>query len=64
MSQDSAGSLKLGPCGGEGGGTPTGRVTAYHPGETIAVTIDEVIGIPALPGGAGINDRSGCRLSR
>ena len=44
MSQNALGSpQKLGPCGDEGGGTPTGSVTAYHPGETIAVTIDEVI---------------------
>jgi len=44
MSQDSVGlPEKLGPCGDEGGGTPTGTVTAFHPGDTIAVTIDEVI---------------------
>ncbi len=34
---------KLGPCGNEAGGTPTGIVTALHPGETITVTIDEKI---------------------
>lgn len=44
MSQDSYGlPEKLGPCGDEGGGTPTGSVTAFQPGQTIAVTIDEVI---------------------
>jgi len=47
MSQDSVGlPEKLGPCGNEGGGTPTGKVTAFHPGQTIAVTIDEVITHP------------------
>jgi len=40
MSQDSFGlPEKLGPCGDEGGGTPTGKVTAFHPGETISVTM-------------------------
>jgi hypothetical protein len=34
---------KLGPCGDEGGGTATGRVTAFRPGQTIEVTIDEKI---------------------
>ena len=44
MSQDSSGlPEKVGPCGNEGGGTPTGTVTAFHPGETISVTINEVI---------------------
>src|SRR5215467_10600688 len=44
MSQDSYGlPEKLGPCGDEGGGTPTGAVTPFLPGQTIAVTIDEVI---------------------
>ena len=47
MSQDSFGlPEKLGPCGDEGGGTPTGKVTAFHPGQTISVTIDEVITHP------------------
>src|SRR2546422_4304594 len=47
MSQDSLGlPEKLGPCGNEGGGTPTGRVTPFHPGQTIAVTINEVITHP------------------
>ena len=34
---------KLGPCGDEGGGTATGKVTAFRPGQTIEVTIDEKI---------------------
>src|SRR5437867_12206756 len=47
MSQDSSGfPEKLGPCGDEGGGTPTGNVTAFHPGQTISVTINEVITHP------------------
>ena len=47
MSQDSLGTPeKLGPCGDEGGGTPTGNVTALHPGQTISVTINEVITHP------------------
>jgi hypothetical protein len=37
---------KLGPCGNEGGGTATGKVTAFRPGQTIEVTIDEVIPHP------------------
>lgn len=44
MSQDSLGSpQKLGPCGDEGGGTPTGTVTAFQSGQTITVTINELI---------------------
>src|SRR5262249_15023203 len=44
MSQDGFGlPEKLGPCGDEGGGTPTGKVTTYRPGETISITINEVI---------------------
>jgi hypothetical protein len=47
MSQDTVGlPEKLGPCGDEGGGTPTGAVTAFRPGETISVTINEVIPHP------------------
>jgi hypothetical protein len=37
---------KLGPCGDEGGGTATGKVTSFRPGETIEVTIDERIHHP------------------
>jgi hypothetical protein len=44
MSQDSLGfPEKLGPCGDEEGGTPTGLVTAYHPGDTVTLTVNEVI---------------------
>jgi cysteine-rich repeat protein len=47
MSQDALGfPLKVGPCGDEGGGTPTGKVTAFQPGQTISVTIDEVVHHP------------------
>jgi cysteine-rich repeat protein len=47
MSQDALGlPEKLGPCGDEGGGTPTGKVTAFRPGQTISVTINEVITHP------------------
>ncbi len=37
---------KLGPCGDEGGGTATGKVTAFRPGETIEVAVDEKIHHP------------------
>jgi hypothetical protein len=44
MSQDSLGlPQKLGPCGNEAGGTPTGAITTFAPGATITVTINEVI---------------------
>jgi MYXO-CTERM domain-containing protein len=44
MSQDGAGAPeKLGPCGDEPGGTPTGTVTAFQSGQTITVTVEEVI---------------------
>jgi MYXO-CTERM domain-containing protein len=44
MSQDSVGlPEKLGPCGDEGGGTPTGIVTAFQSGQTITVTVSEAI---------------------
>src|SRR5437762_1192908 len=44
MSQDGVGAPeKLGPCGDEGGGTPTGVVTAFQTGQTITVTVDEKI---------------------
>jgi hypothetical protein len=47
MSQDGAGAPeKMGPCGDEGGGTPTGKVTPFHPGDTITVTIREVVAHP------------------
>jgi hypothetical protein len=34
---------KTGPCGNEGGGTPTGKVTAFQSGQTITMTINEVV---------------------
>jgi hypothetical protein len=34
---------KVGPCGEEGGGTATGKVTTFRPGQTIEVTVDEKI---------------------
>jgi hypothetical protein len=44
MSQDSLGlPQKLGPCGDEGGGTATNVVTAFQAGQTITVTINEVV---------------------
>ena len=44
MSQDIfGGPQKLGPCGNEGGGMATGSVTTFRPGDTITVTVDEVI---------------------
>jgi hypothetical protein len=44
MSQDSVGAPeKLGPCGDEGGGMPSGVVTAFQGGQTITVTISEAI---------------------
>lgn len=43
-SQDALGSpQKLGPCGDEPGGTPTGEVTTFQQGRTITVTIRETI---------------------
>src|SRR2546422_4582893 len=60
MSQDAYGlPEKLGPCGDEGGGTPTGKVTAFHPGQTISVIIHEVIAHPGHYRVAlAVNDRS------
>ena len=44
MSQDTYGAPeKLGPCGDEGGGTATGTVSAFQSGQTITITINEVI---------------------
>jgi hypothetical protein len=44
MSQDGSGNpQKLGPCGDEGGGTATGKVTAFRAGQTITVTINETV---------------------
>jgi len=60
MSQDAFGlPEKVGPCGDEGGGTPTGKVTAFRPGQTISVTIHEVIFHPGHYRIAlAVNDRS------
>jgi hypothetical protein len=60
MSQDALGlPEKLGPCGDEGGGTPTGTVTVFRPGQTIAVTISEVVTHPGHYRVAlAVNDRS------
>ena len=60
MSQDSLGlPEKVGPCGDEVGGMPTGKVTAFHPGQTISVTIAEVIAHPGHYRVAlAVNDRS------
>ena len=42
--QDAVGSpQKLGPCGDEGEAAATGTVTAFAPGETITITLDELI---------------------
>jgi hypothetical protein len=50
---------KVGPCGEEGGGTPTSAVTAFRPGQTIEVTIDEKIFHPGHYRVAlAVNDRS------
>jgi hypothetical protein len=47
MSQDSVGApIKLGPCGDEGGGTSTGTITAFQAGQTITVTVNEVVPHP------------------
>jgi hypothetical protein len=44
MSQDAVGTpLKMAPCGDEGGGTATGKVTTYQEGQMITVTINETI---------------------
>jgi hypothetical protein len=44
MSQDAVGTpLKMAPCGDEGGGTPTGKVTTFQEGQMITVTINETI---------------------
>src|SRR5579864_1281255 len=37
---------KLGPCGNETGGTPTGMVTAYQAGATITITVTPTITHP------------------
>lgn len=50
---------KLGPCGDEGGAAPSGKVTAFSPGQTISITINEVIPHPGHYRVAlAVNDRS------
>lgn len=50
---------KVGPCGDEGGGTTTGKVTAFRPGQTVEVTVDEKIFHPGHYRVAlAVNDRS------
>jgi hypothetical protein len=59
MSQDALGlPEKLGPCGDEGGGTVTNTITALHPGETVTITINEVIFHPGHYRIALATDRS------
>jgi hypothetical protein len=60
MSQSQFGDpQKVGPCGDEGGGTPTGKVTEFRPGETIEVTVNEAIFHPGHYRVAlAVNDRS------
>jgi uncharacterized protein (TIGR03382 family) len=60
MSQDIGGApLKMGPCGDEGGGTPTNVVTPFHPGDTVTITVNEIIFHPGHYRVAlSVNDRS------
>jgi hypothetical protein len=59
MSQDALGSpQKMGPCGDEGGGTATGTVTAFKPGDTVTITIDEKVFHPGHYRIALARDRS------
>lgn len=60
MSQNALGDpQKVGPCGNDGFGTPTGEVTAFRPGETIEVTVNEIIYHPGHYRVAlAINDQS------
>lgn len=59
-SQDAYGSpQKLGPCGNESGGTLSGKITAYQPGQTIPIIINEVIHHPGHYRAAlSVHDRS------
>jgi uncharacterized protein (TIGR03382 family) len=44
MSQDALGSpQKLGPCGDDAGGTPTGTITAFAEGDMVTITVTETI---------------------
>ncbi len=57
--QDSLGlPEKLGPCGNEDGGTLTGAITGLHPGETVTITINEVVFHPGHYRIAVVTDRS------
>jgi hypothetical protein len=58
--QDALGNpQKVGPCGDEGGAAATGAVTAYSPGETITISLDETIFHPGHYRVAlAVNDRS------
>ncbi len=58
--QDALGSpQKLGPCGDEGIAAETGVVTAFSPGDTITITLDETIFHPGHYRVAlAVNDRS------
>jgi MYXO-CTERM domain-containing protein len=59
-SQDSLGNpQKLGPCGNDGAGTPTNMITPYKPGDTVTITVNEVIFHPGHYRIAlSVNDRS------
>src|SRR5262245_63894438 len=53
------GPQKVGPCGEEGTAAATGAVTAYAPGETITITLDETIFHPGhYRVSLAVNDRS------
>lgn len=58
--QDALGSpQKLGPCGDEGTAAETGAVTAFSPGDTVTITLDETIFHPGHYRVAlAVNDRS------
>jgi hypothetical protein len=44
MMQDPSGSpQKMGPCGNEAPQTPTNAVTAYQPGDTVTIQLDELV---------------------
>ncbi len=59
-SQDALGSpQKVGPCGNEAGGTPSGIVTPYQPGDMVTIKLNEVITHPGHYRIAlSVNDRS------
>src|SRR5262249_59307064 len=43
VQDDQVNPQKLGPCGDEGTAASTGIVTAFAPGDTVTITIDETI---------------------